>query len=285
MNGASPIFVLLTDFGLADPYVGQLKAALFSHAPTVPILDLSHGVPPFAVPTGAFFLAASRRHYPKNAIFICVVDPGVGSNRDLLCITGTKHTLLGPDNGLLSLACRDMRGEGPVTIHALSPSSPDTDGAANSRLTPEKSSNTFHGRDILAPVAAALASGSAICAVGARPREEILMPSWAEPEHGSGEIACTVLHTDRFGNCILNLPNEDELPLYPRLFAHVPKSGKSVALRQVSHYAELPPGNLGILPGGQGFYELALAQAPAARELGLFPGDICRIRGALWRDA
>ena len=272
MSGASPVFVLLTDFGLADPYAGQLKAALFAHAPSVPMLDLSHGVPPFAVPTGAFFLAASRRYYPNGAIFICVVDPGVGSPRDLVCITNENHTLLGPDNGLLSMACRDMRREGPVSIHALTPSS-------------LPAANTFHGRDILAPVAASLASGSAIRAVGARPRKKILTPSWTEPQHESGEIICTVLHTDRFGNCILNLPNGDELLLYPRLSLYIPKSGNSVALQQAGHYAELAAGTAGILPGGQGFYEIAMANAPAAQHLDLAPGDACHIRGDLWRRA
>ena len=272
MNGASPVFVLLTDFGLADPYAGQLKAALFAHAPSIPILDLSHDVPPFAVPTGAFFLAASRRYYPKGAIFVCVVDPGVGSSRDLVCITNANHTLLGPDNGLLALACRDMRREGPVSIHVLAPS-----------VLP--AATTFHGRDILAPVAASLASGSAIRAMGARPRKKIMTPAWGEPEHESGEIICTVLHTDRFGNCILNLPNGEELLLYPRLSLNIPKYGKSVALQEVSHYAELPANVAGILPGGQGFYEIALANAPAAEQLGLASGDRCHIRGDLWRQA
>lgn len=269
MNANAPVFVLLTDFGLDDPFVGQLKAALFSCAPSVPILDLSHGVPPFAVATGAFFLAVSRRHFPKGSIFICVVDPGVGTDRDLLCVMNEAHTLLGPDNGLLSLAYRDMRREGPVSVHALAPS-------------PEPlSANTFHGRDILAPTAAALALGSA-AATAARPRDGISIPDWAEASHESGEIFCSVLHVDRFGNCILNLPNGDNHLLYPRLSLHLPGTGRTLALHQAGHYAELSPGTLGLLPGGQGFYELAMAGASAAKHLALGPGDACRIRGDLW---
>ena len=272
MSGNSPVFVLLTDFGLADPYAGQLKAALFSRAPDTPILDLSHEVPPFSIVTGAFFLAASRRHYPKGAIFVCVVDPGVGSARELLCITDARHTLLGPDNGLLSMAYRDMLREGPVAIHSLTRSAPLT-------------GNTFHGRDLLAPAATALALGTAPGDIGARPQSGILIPDWAEPRHDSGESICSVLHVDRFGNCILNLPNDDDRLLYPRLSLYLPKTKKTLALHPADHYAELAPGVLGILPGGQGFYELVLANASAAKLLRVTHGDACAIRGHLWRQA
>ena len=269
MSGGTPVFVLLTDFGLADPYAGQLKAALFSRAPDIPILDLSHEVPPFSVPAGAFFLAASRRYYPKGAIFICAVDPGVGSKRDLLCITNEGHTLLGPDNGLLALAYRDMVREGAVSVHALTHTAPET-------------ADTFHGRDVLAPAAAALALGTGPGDIGARPREGLDIPDWATARHESGEILCTVLHVDRFGNAILNLPNGDDRLLYPRLSLYLPRTQKSTPLHQAGHYAELAPGTLGLLPGGQGFYEIAMAQASAAGRLRITPGDVCVIRGDLW---
>jgi len=279
MSGPPPAFALLTDFGLADPYVGQLKAILFSHAPSVPILDISHEVPSFNVTTGAFFLAASRRYYPQGTIFICVVDPGVGSNRDLLCIAGEKHTLLGPDNGLLSLAYRDMMQEGSVTIHTVTHTLPERDNAGGNAV-----SATFHGRDILAPIAALLANGAAITTLSTNSRTEIVMPAWSEAQHAPGEGICTVLHVDKFGNCILNLPNNGEQLFYPSLSVYLPHSGKSHLLHQVSHYAALPSGTLGILPGGQGFYELALANSSAAQHLGLTSGDRCHIRGDLWKS-
>lgn len=278
MSGNAPVFALLTDFGLSDPYVGQLKAALFSRAPSVPILDISHGVPPYAIATGAFFLAVSRKYYPRGTIFVCVVDPGVGSGRDLLCVMNKEHTLLGPDNGLLALAYRDMLQKGPVSVHALV-SHGDEDGME------AHAANTVHGRDILAPAAAALALGSAPGSpglIGARPRGGPAMPAWAEAKHESGEIRCSVLHTDRFGNCILNLPNGEDLLLYPRLSLSIPKTGNNVALVHARHYAEVPSGLLGLIPGGQGYYEIALAGASAAALLALEPGDACRIQGGLW---
>ena len=278
MSGNAPVFALLTDFGLVDPYVGQLKAALFSRAPSVPVLDISHGVPPYAIATGAFFLAVSRKYYPRGTIFICVVDPGVGSGRDLLCVMDEDHTLLGPDNGLLSLAYKDMQRKGPVTVHALvSPAGAGGEGSL--------AANTFHGRDILAPAAAALALGSAPGGIGARPRNGLAMPAWTEAEHESGEIRCSVLHADRFGNCILNLPNGEDLLLYPRLSLSIPKTGQNITLLHAEHYAELPAGTLGLIPGGQGYYEIALAGASAAALLDLAPGDACRIQGGLWRTS
>lgn len=280
MSGNAPVFALLTDFGLDDPYAGQLKAALFARAPSVPILDLSHGVPPFSVETGAFFLAASRNHYPKGCIFICVVDPGVGSGRDLVCATGVNHTLLGPDNGLLALAYADMLREGPVAVHALASSPAANRGPEGHAGT---IAATFHGRDILAPAAAALAMGSSPEAIGARLRERLAIPAWAEAGHDPGEIRCTVLHTDRFGNCVLNMPNGDDRLLYPRLTLFIPRTGRSIPLIQAGYYAELPPGVTGLLPGSQGYYELALANASAAAHLCLSPGDTCRIRGDLWK--
>lgn len=271
MSEDAPVFVLLTDFGLADPYAGQIKAALFAHAPSIPILDLSHGVPSFAVGTGAFFLAASRQYYPPGAIFVCVVDPGVGSSRDLLCIRNKTHALLGPDNGLLSLAYKDMLREGPVWVHTLP--------------LGQAAFNTFHGRDILAPAAAALALAPGSAGLpGTLRSEPIVTPDWAEPIRNQDEIVCTVLHVDTFGNCILNLPNADGLLLYPRLSLLPSRTKQGIILHPVRLYAEIPPGSLGILPGGQGFHELAMNGASAAAAVNLATGDSCRILGNLWEE-
>lgn len=272
MSGISPVFVLLTDFGLADPYAGQIKAALFTSAPFVPILDLSHGVPPCNVATGAFFLASSRKYYPSGSIFICVVDPGVGSNRDLLCIQGKNHILLGPDNGLLALACQDMLHEGAVSAHTIAV--PD--------IIPAK---TFHGRDALVPAAVSLALGRDVSRIAKAGRPLPELPSWGIPGYGEGEIRCAVLHVDRYGNCILNVPNTDALPLYPRLSLHILKNCTNTVLHQAGYYAELDEGALGILPGGQGYYELAVNKGSAAATLGLAAGDACRILGNLWDRA
>ena len=271
MSENTPVFVLVTDFGLTDPYVGQLKAALFLRAPSVPILDLSHNVPPFAVNTGAFFLAASRQYYPPGAIFICIVDPGVGSNRDLLCIQNKAHSLLGPNNGLLYLAYRDMSDKGPVSVQTIP--------------VGHLAANTFHGRDILVPAATALALAPDDVKFIDIPRTyPITAPDWAEATRGTDELFCTVLHVDRFGNCILNLRGTEGLLLYPRLSLQTLRTKRSIVLHQVDHYAEIAPNSLGILPGGQGFYELAMNGASAAAALSLGSGESCRILGNLWKE-
>ncbi len=265
----APVFSLLTDFGLADPYAGELRAELRRLAPSVPCLDLSHGVPPFAVAAGAFFLAAARPRHAAGTIFLCVVDPGVGSERSFLCVANNIHTLLGPDNGLLSLAARGMAKDGPLRVWRLA----GTDGTGG----------TFHGRDILAPLAARIALGASPDRLGVRldpdEAQRRLAPDWAFPSSIPGGFRCTVLHVDRFGNCILNLPLNPPLPAGgPLLFAAGDADGSPARpLQAVTHYAAIAGGDAGILPGSQGFYELACNRSSAAESLSLAPGAICRI--------
>lgn len=262
MNGIFPAFALLTDFGLDDPYAGQIKAALFSGAPDLPILDVSHNVPPFAVATGAFFLAASRPHYPQGTIFLCIVDPGVGSERELICVSGVRHILLGPDNGLPALAYADMLTEGPVTTNIVA--------------APPGAANTFHGRDVLAPAAVRLARGDTPAQLGPPLPQAPFAPVWTRPKLTANSLVCSVLHVDRFGNCISNIPNTSALPSRP-LSLCADGSGRSFPLLAATHYAQLPEDLPGVIPGSQGFYELACNRASASEHLRLKTGDVCRI--------
>jgi S-adenosyl-L-methionine hydrolase (adenosine-forming) len=260
---------LLTDFGLEDPYVGQMKGVLASLAPEALVVDISHQVRPFDVLQGAFFLASSWRFFPKGTIFVAVVDPGVGTQRRLVMVEMKGCAFLAPDNGLLALIVDqgpDVRGW-KVGLETLSEQA--------SQVAPENVSNvvsaTFHGRDILAPLAAELA-------LGARPADlgtpldigTLVRPVWAVPELTGQEIAAHVLHVDRFGNCLLNLSlghwNIESLagkgmiaPLLQRL-------------NVVPTYASIPDGGVGLLPGSQGYWELAVYQGSAASVLGLVPG-------------
>lgn len=263
MSQHAPAFALLTDFGLADPYVGQMKAALHAAAPHVPILDVSHDVPPFIVATGAFFLASSRKYFAPGTIFICVVDPGVGSKRGLVCLTNGVHTLLGPDNGLLDLARRDMLKTGPVSArHIIPPASPVA--------------ATFHGRDILVPAACALAKGASPTELGPEIEYPRTLPSWATAGVSENTIVCTVLHVDRFGNCILNLISEAHAVLESEMVLEMP-NGAVIPLQKGTHYAELSPHAPGVLPGSQGFCEIAFNNLSAAQRLSICSGAVCRI--------
>lgn len=264
MAASRPVIALLTDFGLKDPYVGQMKGILAGIAPEAAVVDISHQVQPFNVMQGAFYLAASWPFFPRGSIFLGVVDPGVGTRRRLLIIRHSGCFFLGPDNGLLALAV----GSG-AKILAWELAIPDESKVA---------SNTFHGRDILAPAAAHLAQGVHPVTLGHPLNlDDLIKPAWAAPVKTGKEIRAHVLHVDHFGNCLLNLTldrwfvdaeNEPEL-LSPLL--------QPLALAR--GYAHIPEGGAGMLAGSQGYWELAVNRGSAAQILGLAPGQEVILRG------
>jgi S-adenosylmethionine hydrolase len=249
---------LLTDFGLDDPYVGQMKGVLAGLAPESTVLDISHQVRPFDILQGAFYLAASWRFFPVGTVFVGVVDPGVGTRRGLVLAEMSGSFFLAPDNGLLALVI-EQRQDCRVW---------DVSGQYVSKGT----SSTFHGRDILAPAAARLALGADSATLG-RPLslDDLIRPAWAAPAAMGREITAHVLHVDRFGNCLLNLPEQ----LWPE--AGLDQAELLVPLLQplvpVRTYAEIPVGRVGVLIGSQGYWELAFNQGSAASVLGLKPGN------------
>lgn len=243
------VIVLLTDFGHLDPYVGQMKGALLSHAPQVQLIDLTHEIMPHCIGQAQFMLQNSRRYFPENSIFLTVVDPGVGTSRPMLMAQDKKQFFLAPDNGLLSFLHTKL-----TTWWQLpAPSS--------------NCSHTFHGRDLLAPVAAQLALGIPPDALGTLIKgtsivRQNLEPAIITPEH----ITCRVVHVDRFGNCLLNLPIQNLSSIYWKL-----STGHNIRL--VHNYAQLGPEEIGLLAGSQQVMELAMYQKHCSRFLGLTPGQ------------
>ncbi|MCX7926124.1 MAG: SAM-dependent chlorinase/fluorinase [Fimbriimonadales bacterium] len=189
----SRLVALLTDYGYTDTYVAQVKAVLLSLCPTCEILDLTHGVAPQNVRSGAYLLATATPYLPDGAIIIAVVDPGVGTERRAIAVKASRHTYLAPDNGLLSLALRD---DAPLQAVSLD----------NPRYHLPDVSSTFHGRDIFAPCAAHLANGVPIDRLGTPVKVDTLvqLPDIA-PEFGEAVIRCKPLHIDHFGNVVFNL--------------------------------------------------------------------------------
>src|SRR5258708_24527834 len=184
------VVALLSDFGTEDPYVGVLKGVLLAHAPRATLVDLTHGVPPQDVRRGAWFLMHARAHFPAGTVFLCVVDPGVGSARALLCALDGGQAFVGPDNGLLA--------------PALSPA------AQLFELPLRAASATFHGRDVLAPAAGELCAGRAPAELGAaraRPLERLAFPR--VERRGAQGLCAEVLFADRFGNLILSACERD----------------------------------------------------------------------------
>lgn len=256
--------VLLTDFGLADPYVGQMKGVLLSHAPEAIVVDLCHHVEPFNVLQAGFFLASSHAHFPEGAVFAAVVDPGVGGERRIVLLEMHHQFFLAPDNGLLAFLLQ--RG-GPFLARDVTPP------------WRREASATFHGRDLFAPLAARLANGTPSWQLGEELNPHALVrPHWAEPLPTEDGVSAVVLHVDRFGNCLTNLDWQTwAAPVF---------KAKSLSLTAPSvrplvpafTYERLEPGSLGIIKGSQGYLELAMNKRAASAELGLASGDAVTIR-------
>jgi len=247
--------VLLTDFGLHDAYVGQMKGALLCGAPRAVIVDLCHEVSPQDIPQAGFLLQASHRHFPGGSVFVAVVDPGVGSGRAIILARFGDQYFLAPDNGLLTFLLNE-----PASWWRMTPSYPDA-------------SRTFHGRDIFAPLAARLASGESPEALGVplAPRDVVRLEfSWAAER--DGVLDCRVLHVDRFGNCLLNLRRD--VPLLP---GRTWRTADGREVREAQTYADLPPGCAGLLESSQGALELAVNGGSCAAILGLSPGSEIRL--------
>lgn len=250
---------LLTDFGLSDPYVGQMKAVLARKAPSCTVVDISHEVTPFNVAQAGFFLAASHVHFPDDSVILSVVDPGVGTDRRIVGLKLDGRLLVAPDNGLLALSLSTTWAQ-DVRAYDLS----------QAMDAPKKVSHTFHGRDVFAPLAAWLALGGKPSGLGGEiDPADLVARKWAKPIVRTKSASAHVLHIDRFGNCVLNLePGTLEVPEKLRLSS--PASGE---LAYVTTYADMPEGAPGLLEGSQGFLEIAVNQRSAAKRFGLSMGD------------
>lgn len=194
---ASPIISLLSDFGLNDEYVGVMKAVLHQHCAHVRLVDISHSIPAQDIRAGAHLLSRSYSYFPKGSIHLAVVDPGVGSNRRLIVVQADDHTFVGPDNGIFSPVINASQN---ISVYEIQ----------NSGLWNSTISSTFHGRDILAPVASHIAAGLPEKEVGDRVEVKTctLLPSLhctVSPESISGEI----IYIDHFGNMCTNISKAD----------------------------------------------------------------------------
>jgi S-adenosylmethionine hydrolase len=245
------IVTLTTDFGLRDSFVGTMKGVLLSRCPGVQIVDICHDVPPQDVRRGAMRLAAAARYFPTGTVHLAVVDPGVGSLRRAIALHVGGHYFVGPDNGLLSLAA-------PMTAA-------DWSGIALTR--PEYwlpiVSNTFHGRDVFAPVAAFLAGGGALGELG-EPLTKIRSLALEDPVRLGDSLHGKVIDVDRFGNLITNVKASDLLGFGVdriRIGEHV-ISGLSVSYDASRALVALldSDGHLEIaVPGGSAARDLQLA--------------------------
>ena len=245
MTALSGIIKLLTDYGQDDSYVAAMKGAILRLNPRATIVDVTHGVKPFAVLQGAFLLDTAWRSFPVGTVHVVVVDPGVGSARRAIAFRAGEQLLVGPDNGVFTFLTE------PVNELVDLPVSPEA-------------SATFHGRDVFGPAAARLASGQPLRDLGAA---SSVMPKRLEDAWASkvGEAwRAQVLHCDHFGNVISNLP----LRSLARITAV-----NGARVRTVETYEDAQPGELVALVGSSGRIEFALRQGSAAQRIHTGPGE------------
>jgi S-adenosylmethionine hydrolase len=260
---------LMTDFGTRDPYVAAMKGVLASRT-DVGVVDLTHDIAPFDVLEGAWFLRNVVRYWPEGTIFVCVVDPGVGTSRRIVAVEHQGRVFLAPDNGLLTFiefllpcAASPRRGEGVRRTDEGS-LSPQTMAYAvdNTALYLPNGSNTFHGRDRFAPVAAALANGMPIAEVGPRV-ENIVTLDYQPPSYGDHVVRGTIVAIDRFGNVITDL-EAARIP-FARFAMDI---GNHVIDRVERNYGDAAPGAF-LITGSAGCIEISVANGSAAEELGV----------------
>lgn len=267
-NNTRPLITLLTDFGTDDPYVGIMKGVILEIAPEAAIVDLTHAVSPYSIREAAFLLATAIRYFPPFTVHLVVVDPGVGGNRRPIAVRTRRSFFVAPDNGVLSFA---LAQDPPTEIVEL----------ANPRYRLPLVSATFHGRDIFAPAAAYLARGEVpIQEFG--PVLPALMPlPGCEPElREDGTLVGSVIHVDRFGNCITNIPAATIQSLGSEVqFVLGEKKIHGLA----PTYSCVDPGQPLALIGSTGYVEIAVREGNAARSLGLGVDSpvLCRIPRAM----
>jgi S-adenosylmethionine hydrolase len=253
---------LFTDYGWEDPYVAQLKGAIITIKPDARLLDLTHSVAPYNVNEGAYLLDQCAEEFPAGTIFVAVVDPQVGSERDPIMIeTNTEKYFVGPDNGLFAQV---IQSEG--LMHAWKLDKPEFYRAGGL-------SRTFHGRDIFGPVAAHLADGTDPDRLGT-PMKTLEINPGKDAMFAGGMIGAQVVHVDRYGNVILNVRGGTDLAAKFKEgnLVKISIGHESFSAPLVKTYGEVEKGRLLLVFGGSGQLEISVNQGSAAHELKVEPG-------------
>ena len=260
-----PLITLLTDFGTADYFVAAVKGVILSLNPHARLVDITHEIPPQDVESAAFTLLAAYRSFPTGTIHVAVVDPGVGSPRRPILIDADRHFFVGPDNGIFSYICDSLanRGITPEIVHLT-----------NTHYFRHPVSSTFNGRDVFAPVAAALSNGVKPYDLGAGITDIVRLKPLKPVASKNGEIKGRIIHIDRFGNCVTNISRNELSSEKISAGVSLTLDGKEVSSFR-SHFAEetvAPDGVFGIW-GSAGFLEIAAANRSAAEILRVRCGD------------
>lgn len=252
------IVTLLTDFGLTDSYVGEVKGAILSRAPGATLVDISHRVSPGDVRAAQYLLSRAWVHFPRGTVHVAVVDPGVGTERRALATEHAGHYFLAPDNGLLSFLATGAR------FFALP--------------VPANAAPTFHGRDVFAPAAAALIVGEPIDSLGSTVMQLVWVPL-PQPRTADGAVNGEVVYVDQYGTLVSNIAPAALAP-----GASIRVAGAEVGpVRRT--FADVARGALVAFVGSGGTVEIAVRDGSAAQRLGVGVGADVRAENAALKSS
>lgn len=270
-----PLITLLTDFGSADYYVAAMKGVILAANPQARIVDITHEIPPQDIEAAAYTSLAAQPAFPLGTIHVAVVDPGVGSSRRAILVKTRDASFVGPDNGTFSYVFeRALTNGAPPTVFHLT----------NSKYFRHQVSPTFNGRDIFAPVAAALSLGVKPAELGTKITDFVRLPALAPTTTRDGRLKARIIHIDRFGNCATNIGPDDLTPAMIAAGATLRLKGKLV--KSFRRYFAEETGSrdkLFAVWGSAGFLEIAARNNSAAKLLNARRGDEVIVTGAVAR--
>jgi S-adenosylmethionine hydrolase len=252
------VITLTTDFGQEGPFVATMKGRILGRFPAARIVDVTHEIVVHWPVEAGFWLARSYRYFPAGTVHVAVVDPGVGTERDIVAVHADEHIFLAPDNGLLA----------PVLARTQNPLAYRVTARQLDRFALGTPSATFHGRDIFAPLAAELAAGRCQPQDLGRLSDDLAIGWTDEAERGPNGVRGVVITVDHFGNLITNIDGD----LIASLARPVVRAGNRT-LPMKRTYGEMKPGEYLALINSFGVLEIARAEQSAAEGLGLGRGS------------
>jgi S-adenosylmethionine hydrolase len=266
-----PVVTLTTDFGNASTWVAQMKGVILGLAPETILVDMTHDVPPHDIAAAAYLLETGVEAFPRSSVHVAVVDPGVGTSRRPVVVRTEPFVLVGPDNGIFTRVLRRFPLRGAWVLEA-------------SHYRSDTVSPTFEGRDVFAPAAAWLARGTDPDRFGPPVQELVALPPSPTPPPNPSPFRATVVHVDRFGNAVLDVPvaslagwNHPHAGL-PRLQA-VTSSGMKVSEIRAA-FGNGPADTPFLISNSSGYLEIAVREGSAAALLALHAGDEVEINPA-----
>lgn len=261
-----PLVTLLTDFGLGDPYVGEMKGVLLRLAPGTSIVDVTHGIRPGAIREGAWVLSRVWASFPDGTCHVVVVDPGVGSGRRGLVVSAGGHRFVGPDNGLLQAA--------------FEPPGAEIREIALRELEHVRRGTTFDGRDVFAPAAARLVLGAGVGEFGPEVTDPVSLAPFRPVRHPGGGFVVEIVRTDRFGNLVTPLEEGFLREVFAEDWRSVAVIAGKVRLQGVKlAYTDVEPAEGVLTIGGAGTLEISVRDGNARKRLGLDAGDTVILEG------